>query len=247
MRRSSDRLLMLEVFLKVLERKSLKCAAADLGISQARTSKLLKELEELLGLQLVRRNTHSLAATPAGLALLGDVKSLTDGWQHLVEIHSVNRNKNVTLQIVASAGLGRHVIFDIVTSYLKRNNELSINWQLTNEAIVFYKQGCDLWICLGPVSDQSLVVKPAGFLESVIVASSCHPLSQFPGAPSELDHFGLVELGTHCGEAIQLSSPEGKLHCIKPNTRILTNDLATLLHATCHGLGFAILPLVSIT
>jgi len=237
---------MLEVFLRALERKSLTRAAADLEISQALSSKLLKELEELLGLQLVRRNTHSLAATPAGLTLLGDARSLIDGWAHLVEIHSANRNENVTLQIVASAGLGRHVIFDIVTAYMMRNKDLSINWQLTNEDITFYKQGCDLWICLGPVSDQSLVVKPAGFLESVIVASSCHPLSQSPGAPSELNHFGAIELGTHGREAIQLSSPEGKIHCIEPNTRILTNDLATMLHATCHGLGFAIVPLVCV-
>jgi len=75
-----DRLTLLETFAGISDRGSISAAARDLGLSQASASRQLKELEDRLGAQLIRRTTHSIALTPAGQALLRDARELIAGW-----------------------------------------------------------------------------------------------------------------------------------------------------------------------
>jgi len=75
-----DRLTLLETFARISDRGSISAAARDLGLSQASASRQLKELEDRLGAQLIRRTTHSIALTPAGQALLRDARELIAGW-----------------------------------------------------------------------------------------------------------------------------------------------------------------------
>ena len=55
----------------VIERKSFTKAAEQLGLSPARVSELVRNLEERVGVRLVERTTRSVAATPAGERLSG--------------------------------------------------------------------------------------------------------------------------------------------------------------------------------
>ncbi|MEY4751305.1 MAG: hypothetical protein RIQ60_3519 [Pseudomonadota bacterium] len=57
-------------------------AAAGLGISQPAATRLLQELEEVLGAQLFDRHAKGLAPTPAGLALLRYARQLLKDFGH---------------------------------------------------------------------------------------------------------------------------------------------------------------------
>lgn len=65
----SAELRQLRTFLRVLERQSFVRAAADVGLSAPATSQSVSALEERLGVQLLRRTTRHVVATPAGQAL----------------------------------------------------------------------------------------------------------------------------------------------------------------------------------
>jgi DNA-binding transcriptional LysR family regulator len=54
------------VFLAVLEQKSFSKAAKLLGLSPARVSELVRQMEDSLGVRLIERTTRSVAPTTAG-------------------------------------------------------------------------------------------------------------------------------------------------------------------------------------
>ena len=70
----------------VLEQKSFSKAAEQLGLSPARVSELVRNLEERLGVRLVERTTRSVAATAAGDRLLERLRPLLDDYQAALEL-----------------------------------------------------------------------------------------------------------------------------------------------------------------
>src|SRR5947207_6210665 len=80
-------------FVAVLEQKSFTKAAKQLGLSPARVSELMRQLEERLGVRLVERTTRSVAATAAGERLLERVRPALDDYQAAFETANEFRNK----------------------------------------------------------------------------------------------------------------------------------------------------------
>jgi DNA-binding transcriptional LysR family regulator len=69
----------------VLEQKNFTKAAEQLGLSPARVSELVRNLEERTGVRLVERTTRSVAATAAGERLVGRLRPLLDDYQAAFE------------------------------------------------------------------------------------------------------------------------------------------------------------------
>jgi len=61
-----DRIELMRLIVRIAETRSLSGAGRALGISQPSSSRQLKQLEVLLGVQLVQRSTHDLVLTDAG-------------------------------------------------------------------------------------------------------------------------------------------------------------------------------------
>ena len=65
---------LMRLFVRIAETGSLSAAAQSLAISQPTASRQLKQLEQLLGAQLVRRSTHELTLTDSGNRFLEDAR-----------------------------------------------------------------------------------------------------------------------------------------------------------------------------
>jgi molybdate transport repressor ModE-like protein len=66
----------MRLFVRIAETGSLSAAAQSLAISQPTASRQLKQLEQLLGAQLVRRSTHELTLTDSGNRFLEDARAM---------------------------------------------------------------------------------------------------------------------------------------------------------------------------
>ncbi|NYD22914.1 LysR family transcriptional regulator [Kineococcus aurantiacus] len=66
----------LRSFLAVAQTHSFTQAAARLGVRQSTVSQHLRKLEDSVGRQLVHRDTHSVALTPDGEAMIGFARSI---------------------------------------------------------------------------------------------------------------------------------------------------------------------------
>ena len=243
MSRPLDRLTLLETFARIAERGSITAAGRDLGLSQASASRQLKELEDRLGAQLVRRTTHDLSLTPAGREVLQEARALIAGWQAFEERHGApDREAKGRMKIVAPVALGQLHLADIALRFQLDHPGVTIDWHLDDEPIRFAEIGCDCWIKVGPVPDDTLILRALGRVERLLVAAPALVASRRPKTPKEVAALPCAALDPFEGGQIGLTSKTGKTARIAPEVRVSTNNIFALQRAALLGLGFAVLP-----
>lgn len=238
-----DRLTLLETFARISDRGSISAAARDLGLSQASASRQLKELEDRLGIQLIRRTTHSLALTPAGQEFLRDARALIAGWGALEDRHAVSdHGVKGPLKVVAPVALGQRQLADIALRFLMQHPQVSLTWQLEDHPIRFAEVGCDCWIKVGPVPDDTLVVRLLGTVERLAVASPKLIGGRPIGGPEAAAKLPFIALSPYEGGRIGLRSRDGSETEIAPAVRFTANNIFSVHRAAMMAIGAAVLP-----
>ena len=246
MRRTLDRLLLLETFLKVAERGSVSRAADELEMSQARASRLLKELENQLQLPLIRRNTHGISTTEAGISLAKDARAILNAWDDLVSRHGASHSGGAGLQIALPSDLGPNSLPDVIIDHVAAApDRLRVRWRVVDDEISFFRSGCDLWVRAGEVRDHGLIVTTVGYVRSIVVISPSHPAAQTVSSPIDLvrlDAVGAQPCARREGR-VRLRSATGDDQVVSLAFKALTAGMADAHRATCRGCGFSVLPL----
>lgn len=244
MSKSLDRLTLLQTFVRIAEAGSISAAARDLELSQPSVSRQLAELEARFKSQLMRRTTHDLSLTAAGTELLADARQLLDEWEALEEKHlDAEDTLRGQLKIVVPVALGQLHLLDSVIHFQQQYPDISVSWQLQDGDIRFAEVGCDCWVKIGQIADESLVVEPLGEVERIAVASP--QLLKINGkikAPSNLENLPCVALEPFEGKRIPLTNTKGKTIVVTPPARMTTNNISAVRQAVLAGLGWAILP-----
>lgn len=243
MSKSLDRLTLLETFARISDRGSISAAARDLGLSQASVSRQLKELEDRFGVQLIRRTTHSLALTSAGREMLRDARGLISGWDALEERHgSSDGLVKGPLKVVAPVAFGQLHLADIAMTFQSANPRVSLTWQLEDDAIRFAEVGCDCWIKVGTIPDETLIVRTLGCVDRLVVASPSCIGDNAAKTPADLARLPFVALAPFEGGRIRLIRSKKDAVEITPDIAVTTNNIFAVHRATLMGIGAAILP-----
>ncbi|MGD1861957.1 MAG: LysR family transcriptional regulator [Leptolyngbyaceae cyanobacterium] len=244
MSKSLDRLTLLETFVRIADAGSISAAARDLGLSQPSVSRQLAELESRFKAQLMRRTTHSLTLTEAGRELLADARQLLDEWEALEEKHlDAETTPQGQLKVVAPIALGQLHLLEMAIQFQQQYPLISLSWHLEDHSIRFAEVGCDCWIKIGPVTDESLIVEPLGQVERLVVAApQLLAAHSRPKTPGSLETFPFVALEPFEGRQIPLTNTRGKTTVVSPVVRMLTNNISALRQATLAGLGAAVMP-----
>jgi len=77
---------LLEEFLTLTRHQNYSAAAAALFMTQPTLSKHIRRLEDELGVRLFSRDTHRVALTAAGRAILPDVEQIVESYRQIVRI-----------------------------------------------------------------------------------------------------------------------------------------------------------------
>lgn len=243
MSRPLDRLTLLETFARISDRGSISAAARDLGLSQASASRQLKELEDRLGVQLIRRTTHSLALTPAGRAFLRDARELLAAWGSLEDRHAITDGSvKGPLKVVAPVALGQLHLADIALRFQAAHPRVSLTWQLEDDPIRFAEVGCDCWIKVGPVPDETLIVRSLGSVERLVVANPELIGDRAIAGPQDVEALPFLALSPFEGTRIGLRNREGRETEITPEAAVTTNNILSLHRGAVLGVGAAVLP-----
>jgi len=238
-----DRLALLETFVRIAERGTISAAARDLGMSQGSASRQLKDLEERLGVQLIRRTTHSLALTEAGQNVLLDAREMIAGWQAMEEQHAPDTETlRGPLRIVAPVALGQLHLADITIGFQAAHPGVTVDWRLEDEPIRFAEIGCDCWIKIGPIPDETLIVRRLGRVERLIVGNQSIARQLEAHTPDAVGNLSFVTLTPFEGAKIRLSGLQDKRHDLAVRAVLSTNNIMSLKRAALGGLGAAVLP-----
>lgn len=234
-----DRLALLETFVRIAERQSLSGAARDLGTSQPSISRQLAALETRLGVVLVRRTTHDVTLTPDGIALLADARRLLGEWEAIEDRHASDDELKGAIRVIAPVALGQSLFVRAAAQFMKDHPHITIDWRLRDDAIRFAEEGCDCWIKIGSVPDDTLIVRELARVERLVVGTpDC--LAAHKG--TTLDALPWLTLGPFEGNRIELLNRKGEAQGFSVTPRMASDNIFAIREALMQGVGVAIMP-----
>src|SRR5215813_1462320 len=110
-----DRILLYEVFNRIIERGSISAAARDLKLPQSTVSRHLKTLETHVSARLIARTTYSLTPTEQGMRLYETSRELVEEF-HAAEASLRESAQAISgpLRISAPLSLGESCLAPII-------------------------------------------------------------------------------------------------------------------------------------
>ena len=235
-----DRFEFMRLFVRIAETGSLSAAAQSVGISQPTASRQLKQLEALLGVQLIRRSTHDLALTDAGNRFLEDARTMLADWETSIDtLRNEREELKGPIRVAVPVALGQTILATIASRFLVRHPAVNIDWRLIDEPGDLAAGGYDLWIRAGPVRQLGLVVRHLWRIDRTIVAA---PGMQAVAHPRMLEPLPSVVLFTFVPDEVPLTGPRHRKAVLKVRPAFNTDNIYAAIVAVREGVGYGILP-----
>lgn len=169
---TGDRISLLQTFVRIVESGSLSAASAQLGTSQPTISRRLQTLEQLLGVKLIQRTTHTMKLTDDGERCYRQAYKLIEHWQIMEDEVSAVRDEPVgVLRVRAPHAFGQDQLIGPLADYLQRYPQVSIEWTLNDHSPEFISEGIDCAIHVGAVTDASVVAVLLAEVPRIVVAA----------------------------------------------------------------------------
>ena len=235
-----DRFETLKTFIAVADRRSFAEAARTLRISPTAASRAITDLEESLGVTLLRRTTRSVGLTPEGAAYLERCRVALDELDDAARsLRGENTQPRGALIVTAPVVFGRLHVLPIVTKLLRAHRQLDVHLMLIDRVIRLVEEGIDVAVRIGDLSDSSLHAVCVAEVRRVLVASPAYLAKR--GTPAEV-----ADLLKHELIAFDNFAPNGEWRftrsgrpAIRCKPRLLTNSVEAAIDAALDGLGIA--------
>ncbi|HYS79604.1 MAG TPA: LysR family transcriptional regulator [Anaeromyxobacteraceae bacterium] len=230
-------------FVRVVEAGSFTAAAAALGLRKSSVSRSVAALEADLGIRLLQRTTRKLSLTDAGRAYYDRTRDALSGIEEARQaVSSLGAEPRGLVRVTAPVDLARDLAA-VTAAFLRANAGVRVETVLTARYVDLVKEGFDLAVRAGPLSDSSLHARRLGDAELGLFAS-----------PAYLDRIGrprrLAELARHecilyrAGSSVtkwRLSGPRGDEE-VSVHGRADTDELSFARAMALAGFGIALVP-----
>lgn len=171
-----DQLRALRAFCRVVEAGGFSAAAAELNVSHTVMSKQVRQLEGLLGAQLLNRTTRRLALTEAGQAYYERARRILDDL-HDADL-AVSRHQAVprgTLRINAPMAFGTLDMARWLPGFMACYPELKVDLVCNDRFVDLIEEGFDVAVRLArDMPDSSLMARKLATTDTMLVASPAY-------------------------------------------------------------------------
>ncbi len=165
----------MEVFQRVAETGNFSEVARQMSISQSTVSKHVAALEKHLEIKLINRSTRQLSLTEVGKQYYDKCIHILD---ELLETESTLRKQQYlptgTLRINIPVTFGELCIVPELWEFLEKYPDLKIDLIMDDHYIDLVKDGVDMAVRVGPLTDSSLIARKIGDSPRVTVASPAY-------------------------------------------------------------------------
>lgn len=240
-----DRLLGMQLFIRVVETGSFSKASADLGITQPTATKYVAALEERLGVRLFHRSTRGVTPTEVGSLYYDKCVLIARELEEADNLASLQQSRvRGQLRVSTSVAFGRRVMVPLVIGFMREHPELQIDLSFDDRYVNLVEQGVDVAIRMGQLADSSLGASYLGVNPWVVVASPEYLAQRgTPAQPEELgQHVALIYSTVQGDERWRFVGPDGRSLQVPVHGPLRSNNLSALLAATRAGMGLAALP-----
>ncbi len=229
-----------EAFIAVVRFGSFVAAARELQVSNSHVSRLVSQLEQQLGTQLLYRTTRQIRLTDAGQLYYDSCRHLFDGLREAESLLQHHQGQPTgLLKITAATTFGDRYIAPLVNDFQLLYPQLKVQMYFSNRQVELIEEGFDLAIRMGVMRESTLIAKRLCDRREYIVGSPDY-LARIsaPQTLTDLERHNCL-VGTR---GYWLLSDGGQRKDLQVRGNWQANSGPALLDAALKGLGLAQLP-----
>ncbi|WP_201503725.1 LysR family transcriptional regulator [Psychrobacter aestuarii] len=235
----------LSLFIDVFEAQSFSVVARKEGVSASKISRVIKQLEDVLGQQLFYRNTRAVIPTEAGRVLMAYAERITEQMDAAQKaLQARTQTPTGLLRINAPVFFGQRHIAPWLPELSARHPKLEIDLTLTDDFVDPHHHATDIIFRIAALHDSGLHARVFGTQTYHLAA-----------APDYLARHGAITTPDalhqhHCLMYKGASGPNRWLFKIgeQPWTpcavhaHMMSNNAEALLAAALKGMGVVLFP-----
>ena len=234
----------IRLFVKVVQQGSFTRAAAHLKMPKSTVSRAIRDLEKAYSTKLLVRTTRHLAMTAAGRgffdACVGPIQTLEDAARSLAGQDSIVAG---SINITAPEDLGQAVVVPVAAELSRHHRDLRLNIHLSNEVVDMVRDGFDLAVRIGKLSQSSFRAIRVGNINLILVASPQYLENKsFPDEPKALNDHRLLSLELEGLRSRWHLSSGRKRMDLDFHPALTANHMSSLLDLASMGAGIALIP-----
>lgn len=239
----------MRLFTRVVERRSFTAAAADLGLPRSSATAAIKQLEERLGVQLLRRTTRHVTTTLDGEAyyqrcvgILADIEDAEGG---------VGTDKvRGRLRIDINGHMARNFVIPELPALLARHPNLSVHIGEGDRFVDLVREGVDCVVRAGPLPDSDMIARRLGMAREATLASPEY--LERHGMPRTVEalagHMMIGFVSSRTGQVMPLEfTVEGRIREVILPSRVTVSNSDTAATLVRQGFGLYQAPRIRFT
>jgi DNA-binding transcriptional LysR family regulator len=206
-----DRLKAMQAFVQVVHSGSFSAAASRLNVGQPALSKSIAQLEDRLGVKLLVRTTHGLAATEAGLNFYERARrSIEEADEAELAARGAGSGLAGKLCVSAAVTFARIHLMPRLPEFLAQHPDLEMEVVLDDRHIDLVREGIDVGLRMGKLADSSLTARRiASCRREVFGTPTYFERTGVPTTPGDLAAHQAVIYGQRGGGAVWPFRREG--------------------------------------
>jgi DNA-binding transcriptional LysR family regulator len=240
-----DRLLGMQIFVRVVETGSFSKAAREFSSTQPTVTKMVAATEDRLKVRLLNRNTRGVSVTESGALYYEKCKIIVREADEAENIARVRQTQaQGLLRVGTSVAFGRRAIVPLALEFMAHNPGVQLDLSFEDRYVDLVASGIDVAIRMGKLADSTLGARFLGINPWMVVAAPKY-LSE-RGTPTSAmalsQHTALIYSSVLGDDVWRMSTPKGESVSVPVAGVLRSNSLSAVLSATCSGLGVAAMP-----
>ncbi len=200
-----DRLEVMRLFTRIVERHSFTLAAQDLELPRSTATQAIKELEARLGVRLLQRTTRHVRSTLDGEAyyrrcidILGEIEEAEGAFK--------DAKPRGLLRVDVHGTLARHFLLPALPDFLAQYPDLQLHLSEGDRLVDLVREGIDCVLRVGDLQDSAMIGRRVALLPEVTCASPAYLARRgMPASIDELDgHLAIGFLSSATGATLPL-------------------------------------------
>jgi DNA-binding transcriptional LysR family regulator len=232
----------MRTFVRVAERGSLSAVARELGLGQSTVTRHLRELEEAVGVPLLSRTTRRVTMTDEGSRYYANSVQILRLVEQAGDAARGTRGASAgTIRISCTAAFGVLHASRLIFAFQDRHPDIAVDLSLTDERVDLVREGVDIALRLGPLTDSSMKLRALGQSRRLLVAAPDYLAARgTPSVPQDLSgHEGIRMSNIAGSDIVTLQGPGGDRHAVPFAGRLRVDHGLAAREALVAGRGIA--------
>jgi DNA-binding transcriptional LysR family regulator len=232
----------MRTFVRVAERGNLSSVARELGIGQSTVTRHLQELEQAIGAPLLSRTTRRITLTSEGTRYYANsvqiLRLVEQAGDEALGAHGAAAG---TIRVSCTAAFGVLQASRLIFAFQDRYSDIAIDLSLTDERVDLVREGIDLALRLGPLTDSSMKLRALGRSQRLLVAAPAYLEARGkPTVPQDLcEHQGIRMSNIAGSDLLALQSADGEWQQVPFAGRLRLDHGLAAREALVAGRGIA--------